>query len=195
LAQFLKEEIRKRIIESAIKEFREKGYDKASIKNISKGADVAVGNLYRYFENKEALLKEVVNPVFKELAQMINTENMLENIDYKSYIFDNLNRFLDLYIDNKTIFFIVIDGCKGTKTGYIIEDFIDMLADNINNLVNKFNTDSCINMYEFSHALAVAVVQGGISILRNSKDEDVKNNFFQYISFLMNDFAERINKI
>jgi AcrR family transcriptional regulator len=195
VAQFLKEEIRKRIIESAIKEFSEKGYDKASIKNIAKGANVAVGNLYRYFENKESLLKEVVKPVFGELVQMINTENVLENIDYKNYIYDTLNRFLDLYIANKSIFFVVIDGCRGTKMGNIIEGFIDMLADNIHKLVSKFNTGSFINKYEFSYALAVAVVQGTISILRNSKDEDVKTNFLQYNSFLMSDFAERLNSI
>lgn len=195
VAQFLKEEIRKRIIKSAIKEFSEKGYDRSSIKSIAKGADISVGNLYRYFENKEDLLREVIEPVFGELAQMINAENILSDMDYKGYIYNKLNRFLDLYIANKSIFFVVIDGCKGTKMGNIIDSFTDMLADNIQKLISKFNIGDLINVWGFSRALAVAVIQGTISILRDSSDEDVKANFFQYISFLMNDFDQRLEKI
>lgn len=44
-----------RIIEAAIAEFAGKGYKRASIESIAKGAGVAKGSMYQYFENKKEL--------------------------------------------------------------------------------------------------------------------------------------------
>lgn len=44
-----------KIIKSANQEFYEYGYEKASIANITKNADVAVGTFYLYFEDKLSL--------------------------------------------------------------------------------------------------------------------------------------------
>ena len=55
MAQTLKEEVKSRIIEAAKAEFYDKGYEKASMRTIAKRAEMTVGNIYRYFENKEAV--------------------------------------------------------------------------------------------------------------------------------------------
>ena len=44
-----------KIIKSADQEFYEYGYEKASIANITRNADVAVGTFYLYFEDKLSL--------------------------------------------------------------------------------------------------------------------------------------------
>lgn len=51
----LPEERRKEIIDTAIKLFYEKSYEKTTISDIAKEINVAQGLCYRYFPSKEAL--------------------------------------------------------------------------------------------------------------------------------------------
>ena len=53
--QYLKTDVRNRILESAEEEFRQNGYLNASIRTIAENAGISLGNVYRYFSNKEAL--------------------------------------------------------------------------------------------------------------------------------------------
>ena len=53
--QTLKEDVREKIIDSAKNEFLEKGIERASMRDIAAGSGMTVGNLYRYFKNKEEL--------------------------------------------------------------------------------------------------------------------------------------------
>ena len=53
--QHTKEEIRNRILEAAEIEFDENGYGGASMRKIVARAGTSLGNLYRYYANKEEL--------------------------------------------------------------------------------------------------------------------------------------------
>lgn len=50
-----------RILEAAIDEFAEHGYDSANINNIAQKAGVSVGSMYKYFDSKEDLYLTVVH--------------------------------------------------------------------------------------------------------------------------------------
>ncbi|MFB5649003.1 TetR/AcrR family transcriptional regulator [Leptospira wolffii] len=52
------EQSRKRIIQSALKLFSEKGFFETRIPEISAHAKVGVGSLYRHFKNKEDMFNE-----------------------------------------------------------------------------------------------------------------------------------------
>ena len=58
-----KESSRKEILKAARKEFLEKGYKGASLRSICKKAGVTTGAFYFQFENKEAVLKEILDPI------------------------------------------------------------------------------------------------------------------------------------
>ncbi len=60
--QVLKESVRKAIINGAIAEFFEHGYQNANMRKIADSANITVGNIYRYFDNKEALFNAVLLP-------------------------------------------------------------------------------------------------------------------------------------
>jgi len=51
-----KDETRERIFKEAIRLFRERGFDKTTIDDITEGADVAKGTFFNYFPKKEAVL-------------------------------------------------------------------------------------------------------------------------------------------
>jgi AcrR family transcriptional regulator len=63
LAQYLKDEVARRICAAALSTFAEQGFDAASVAQIARLASVSTGNVYRYFENKGVLFRAVVPPV------------------------------------------------------------------------------------------------------------------------------------
>ncbi len=54
------QERKRRIVETALQLFSESGYDKTSIRDIAKHANMSLGLLYNYFASKEQLLEAIV---------------------------------------------------------------------------------------------------------------------------------------
>lgn len=67
--QYKKEEVRKAILKSAENEFINKGYQKSSVRKIAKGANVLPGNIYNYFDGKDAIFSEILKPVLTRIEK------------------------------------------------------------------------------------------------------------------------------
>lgn len=67
--QYAKDEIRQRILDSARKEFLDKGFEKASIRTISAKAETSKSNLYNYFRDKEDLFISVLEPTVTKIRR------------------------------------------------------------------------------------------------------------------------------
>ena len=65
-------EAKKRLLESALTLFAEKGYEATSIREIIEGAGVTRPVLYYYFDSKEELFKRLVQSQFNEVTQYID---------------------------------------------------------------------------------------------------------------------------
>jgi len=63
------------ILAAAYRIFSQKGYEKAAMSEIAKGAGVAEGTIYKYFSNKQDLLARVIASFYKKLID--TTENSL----------------------------------------------------------------------------------------------------------------------
>ncbi len=106
--QVLKEELRERIIKSAKEEFITKGVSRSSMRGIAKKAQTTVGNIYRYYVNKQELINAILNPVFKELellgdnlAVSTGIENLLGEIEINKtvlvgYLYNWADRLADM---------------------------------------------------------------------------------------------------
>lgn len=74
-----------KIHEAAEKEFLEKGFQDASLRNIVKTVGVTTGAFYGYYKSKEELFEALVGPVaeyflnrFNEMVQEFNTLSVEE---------------------------------------------------------------------------------------------------------------------
>lgn len=56
-----REETRKKVIESARRQFNQHGFDNVSVKQIMAGAGMTHGSFYKYFKDKSALYSEVLS--------------------------------------------------------------------------------------------------------------------------------------
>ena len=64
-------ETKKKLLQCAMKEFSDKGYMKASLRNICKEAGVTTGALYFFFKDKEDLFGSLVGEPLKGLLEII----------------------------------------------------------------------------------------------------------------------------
>lgn len=60
---------REKILHTALELFSNHGFEKTSIREIAKAADISLGLLYNYFESKEALLKAIVLNGIQDIQQ------------------------------------------------------------------------------------------------------------------------------
>lgn len=77
-------EIRGRLLEAAREEFTVKGYAGATTAAISKRAEVAEIQMFRYFPSKAELFQEAVFAPLKEHFRSFNAEHMPEAVDAAS---------------------------------------------------------------------------------------------------------------
>ncbi|MBN2669565.1 MAG: TetR/AcrR family transcriptional regulator [Bacteroidales bacterium] len=95
--QFKKIRVEKRqlILDAALELFADQGYHSTSISQLATKAGISKGLLYNYFENKESVLKTIIDEGFNDIfSDFINfKENQFTNEHMKKYInhmFDSL---------------------------------------------------------------------------------------------------------
>jgi AcrR family transcriptional regulator len=61
---------RKEILEIAGRQFAEKGYGEATVRDIGEAAGILSGSLYRHFDSKESILEELLRSYLDELVEL-----------------------------------------------------------------------------------------------------------------------------
>jgi AcrR family transcriptional regulator len=69
-----KREIRERLMDAAMRLFREQGYDAATVEKIATAADVAKGTFFNYFQTKEAILPALAERRMQQIEDMLSPE-------------------------------------------------------------------------------------------------------------------------
>lgn len=81
--QTLKPEKDAAIIQAAAAEFRRVGYAGASMRRIAKAADMTVGNIYRYYEDKNAVFDAVFAAANKRFGLILRAARFLDDPEHR----------------------------------------------------------------------------------------------------------------
>ncbi|USK70213.1 TetR/AcrR family transcriptional regulator [Peribacillus asahii] len=103
----------RKIVETAVKLFAEKGYANTSTSEIAKSAQVAEGTIFRHYGTKDNLLLSVILPFIKDalptMAEAAFSEIMIKNAacfeDFLKALIKNRLLFIK---ENKEIFQVVV---------------------------------------------------------------------------------------
>ena len=187
--QYLKSDVRNRILQSAEKEFRQNGYLNASIRTIAENAGISLGNVYRYFSNKEALFSAVLQPVVEEISQNIYNKFFAsmdmqsvadEVVDYLWQNGDKLNIILQAnqyYVDGlKTI---LTDTCSK-----IVEKLLYWYPELMYKIKNPYFSTAITS--GFLHSLNFAVTS-------DMDKETQKRNVKELVKFFFDNVGDRFN--
>jgi AcrR family transcriptional regulator len=88
LMQTLKNNVKDQIVTAAIQEFKNKGFNQASLRHIAKEANISVGNVYRYFESKEQLFQSIILQPLRRFESILNLEP--NSFDHPQVAFNEL---------------------------------------------------------------------------------------------------------
>ena len=188
MAQYKKEDVRKKILENAKAEFLELGYKNASVASIARKSQIGVGNVYRYFKNKEAILDAIVTPVVERIKKTLiadtdhNDVNDHENI--LNIISEIMKEINDLSINYKEEIIIVLQGCETTKYFSIKEEIICSLSFEIKKFIEKRLEDKILKInIELAMPISVALIEGSIRIILTSIKNNGEDNYEQLYVF------------
>lgn len=127
-------ETRRKLLESAKKEFGEKGFLQASLRNICKNAGVTTGALYFFFRDKDdlfvSLVKEPLLKVYAIMQEHFQSEKdgaqkgMLLNEDYSQDVNTALRIVHELY-QHREEFLLLLTKAQGSS----LENVTDHIAD------------------------------------------------------------------
>lgn len=124
----------KKILQSAMNEFTEYGFEQASVRTIAKNAGVTPGAIYKHFKSKEDIFKAIVCPVLNHLnkrnIELTNQaieeikSNGLECFEKKS---DNSNEeLLGFIYENSSVFNLLFNCSQGTEFEFIRNDLVNL---------------------------------------------------------------------
>jgi AcrR family transcriptional regulator len=98
---------REQIVEAATRVFAEKGFGRATTREVAREAGVSEGTIYNYFEDKDALLMAI-------LHKLNETERRAEDFeegmaaDFRGYLKEYLRRRMSVIWENREVFRVVI---------------------------------------------------------------------------------------
>lgn len=205
---YLKEEIREKILASAIAQFKENGYGGASMRQIAQNAGVSLGNVYRYFESKEDLFNAIVGPIHKGFMSFMHGIDELVKTDVKSEkttgtvyssnideIYEIKDKIFEICAEHYTELLILMDRSTGTKyetTKQLLTNLLDKI------LKSQFVTSLGDNNKDLSgidttYILSASFIESICIILRNYEEGNkILILIDKFINLFFDDLENRI---
>lgn len=182
--QVKKDDVKDRILKSARHEFSKYGYHNASMVRLASRAKMSVGNVYKYFKNKDALLDAVVAEVFYILPAGLKglieqNAGIDEFTDYINELFENYPIELQILTQNT----------HGSKYDGVKDRFIETVYEQI---------ERAFSGKEFNPKTVGAIASGAIECILNlligeKNKKERKKQLSIALYFYFNDLENRLN--
>lgn len=133
MPQVLKDEVRERILTSALEEFAANGYVGATMTAIAERAGLGTASLYRYYASKRELFDAVVTPALAERFESLLGRRVralgavvVGAADRRSD--DKSEEMLRFWIENRLAVVVLLDRAAGTPYAEYGERFVERLV-------------------------------------------------------------------
>ena len=132
MPQVLKAEVRERILSAALAAFAQRGFASTTMSEISRRADMAVANLYRYYPSKDELFDAAVPP-----ALVARFERLLERSVQAHAHLAGLPRpadptaaaeLLEFWIAHRLVVVTLLDRAQGSAHEAFAARFVERLV-------------------------------------------------------------------
>ncbi len=186
MAQFLKDEVRTKILRSAEQLFVSVGFKKATMAGIAKEAGMAVGNIYKYYPNKDELFAAILTDEFVEKFQKFTLDrvSVLNDPSKETEIItleeDAAAKLLQFWIANRHKTIILLSKSEGSKYEDFFQEYVQLMIDFSMSLIHHQRPELDINgMFKFVFRNRVEeTVRDAILILEEySAEKDIYDAF------------------
>lgn len=172
-------ETRDKLIDSARKEFLEKGYNKASLRKICGDAGVTTGALYFFFQDKDALFGAIVDEPYNELIALLEShfeeDEMILDQPYEVEEGDH-DEFVEELVHhlykNYDVFHMLLTKAQGSKYENAVDDLADLLDRTYLNVSEKMSLHLGGKVNKIMvHWLTHMMLDAFIHMITHEKDE------------------------
>lgn len=195
--QYLKEDVKIEIMKAALKEFNLYGFEKASMKNISRNAGVATGNIYRYFKNKEQLFNELIEPAHSHITALVFNKFLTSISNMKIHFnpIDIVNSIMEVYLSYSTELMIMMYKSEGTKYENTKEDLLKLVHKRLKyEYMSMLNKQGIDNVETFIYVFSSVLIDGMFIIFGSDGDTEEKSKLInQLLIFYFNNLDERFS--
>ncbi|CAN5713603.1 hypothetical protein BH20ACT12_BH20ACT12_08560 [soil metagenome] len=98
---------REQIVGAATRVFAEKGFRRATTKEVARAAGVSEGTIYNYFEDKDALLLAILDRLNETERRAADFEEGMAT-DFRGFLEQYLRRRISLIWENREVFRVVL---------------------------------------------------------------------------------------
>ncbi len=160
--QIKKDNSKKKIKSSAKKLFFVMQYKDASMRDVAKMSDMTVGNIYRYYENKEILFEDIVGETYRKMEKVIrvtdyaqvfirnkigvNEKNVYKNNKFRSHVLESIT---EIVVQNSNELYILINNSEGSKYENTSKRIEKMIKETIMAVMPKMSED-VVSAYSFT---------------------------------------------
>lgn len=181
-----------KIIECAKKEFLEKGFESASMRNIAEYAGYTTGMLYGRFSDKGELFNAIVKDVADDfLSFFVKAQNDFASLspeelhkNMRGYVDKKVEEMLGTVYDNFDVFKLIICKSKGSEYEKFVDKLVEIETDNTTRFINELNAAG-IKIREvridLTHMLATAMFNGMFEVVEH---DFTREDAVQYVKEL-----------
>jgi TetR/AcrR family transcriptional regulator, repressor for uid operon len=129
---------RSQILEAALVCFAKRGFHQASMHDISAEAGISVGLIYRYFENKEAVISAMADRHKKEISEVLERARMaptlLESLEilFTAHCCENEPRMISAFVVD-----LYAEASRNPHVADLVRDVLETAMDGVKDLVAR----------------------------------------------------------
>lgn len=186
-----KQDKRERILYATLKLITEQGFHGTPVSDIAREASVGAGTIYRYFNNKDAIINELYNIIIKDLTDAMQV-NISDNLTIKEKFYLHWKNLIYFFINNEHEGKFVSQYSNSTYISKTIVDMNDrrydyhrvLLANGIKNKIIKEIDFNIVALFMWATAkqLHYLHINNAITITENLLDE-IFNVFWEGIKY------------
>ena len=177
--QIKKEEMRARICDAALKKFAEKGFLGTKMADIAREAKISVGNIYRYYMNKEDLFYSLITPalVKKSKALIAQKIQMAHGHTFQDAAKDeeiaSFNKeYIRFLIQYRWHIVVVMESSQGTIYEHERQEMTDLMGQLMLDYFRSFQVETTEQQQTIIPIIYRNLLQGTVDILKMSADEE-----------------------
>ena len=186
-------ETKKKILDSAMAEFLEKGFMNASLRTIASNAGLTTGAMYRHFKDKDALFCALVDDAIDMATKTVMLADVSYHLDFDSLgskeHFEEENKqtsdLLNYIFENFDAFTLLLTKSAGSTHEHFQEEICDLYTKNCEQLFNwmyknQVSTKKIDKMT--THFIASTIINAFMEIITHKMS---KKAAFQYMENIM----------
>jgi len=129
---------RSQILEAALVCFAKRGFHQASMHDISAEAGISVGLIYRYFENKEAVISAMADRHKKEISEMLErarkAPTLLESLEtlFTAHCCEDAPQVVSAFVVD-----LYAEASRNPHVADLVRDVLDTAMDGVRDLIAR----------------------------------------------------------